>query len=118
MGVGTLGRSSLFIDYRKKIVVDGCISVVRAKDLIFLAVDAQGKIIDPPPSSGVNYDKINAIKVVDILLSVRSKKDFYRTIKKRIKKALNDDTRKIEKEDRYLRDTTIVSAHARNLGLQ
>jgi type I restriction enzyme S subunit len=34
MGVGTLGRSSLFIDYRKKIVVDGCISVVRAKDLI------------------------------------------------------------------------------------
>ena len=76
------------------------------------------KIIDPPPSSGVNYDKINAIKVVDILLSVRSKKDFYRTIKKRIKKALNDDTRKIEKEDRYLRDTIIVSAHARNLGLQ
>ena len=39
-------------------------------------------------------------------------------IKKRIKKALNDDTRKIEKEDRYLRDTIIVSAHARNLGLQ
>lgn len=34
MGVGTLGRTSLFIDYRKKIVVDGCISVVRAKDLI------------------------------------------------------------------------------------
>ena len=88
------------------------------EDLIFLAVDAQGKIIDPPPSSGVNYDKINAIKVVDILLSVRSKKDFYRTIKKRIKKALKDDTRKIEKEDRYLRDTIIVSAHARNLGLQ
>ena len=32
--------------------------------------------------------------------------------------ALNDGARKISKNDRYLRDTIIVTAHARNLGLQ
>ena len=51
------------------------------------------------------------------MLSVRSKKDFFKNMKTRIKKALVDDTRKISKNDKYLRDTIIVSAHARNLGL-
>ena len=32
MGEGTLGRVSIFIDYIKKVVVDGCITVVRGKN--------------------------------------------------------------------------------------
>ncbi len=32
MGVGTLGRSTLFIKHHTKAVVDGCISVIRGKD--------------------------------------------------------------------------------------
>ena len=87
------------------------------EDLIFVPVDLEGKVIDPPPSSTANNDKIFSIKVVDILMSVRSKNDFYRKNKAREKKALNDDTRKINKIDKYLRDTIVVSAHARNLGL-
>ena len=55
---------------------------------------------------------------MDVLLTVRSKKRFFRTAKKRVKKALIDDSRKIDKTDRFLRDTIIVSAHARNLGFQ
>ena len=97
--------------YAEELIVD------YIEDLIFIPIDEKGKVISPPPSSTANSDKVNSIKVVDILLSVRSKKDFYRTMKSRVKKALIDDTRKISKNDKYLRDTIIVSAHARNLGL-
>ena len=31
--------------------------------------------------------------------------------------ALNDNARNFKKNDKYLRDTIIVTAHARNLGL-
>ena len=92
-------------------------SVKVIEDLIFIPIDENGKIINPPPSSTANSDKVYSIKVVDIMLSVRSKKDFFKNMKTRIKKALVDDTRKISKNDKYLRDTIIVSAHARNLGL-
>ena len=91
--------------YDEELIVD------YIEDLSFIPIDEKGKVISPPPSSTANSDKVNSIKVVDILLSVRSKKDFYRTMKSRVKKALIDDTRKISKNDKY------VSAHARNLGL-
>ena len=65
-----------------------------------------------------NPDQLYSIKVVDILLTVRSKKRFFRTAKKRVKKALINDSRKIDKTDKFLRDTIVVSAHARNLGFQ
>ena len=55
---------------------------------------------------------------MDVLLTVRSKKRFFRTAKKRVKEALIHDGRKIDKTDKFLRDTIIVSAHARNLGFQ
>tara|TARA_B100000287_G_scaffold41000_1_gene37205 strand:+ start:3341 stop:4189 length:849 start_codon:yes stop_codon:yes gene_type:complete len=87
------------------------------EDLIFVPIDNEGKVIDPPPSSTTNNNKIFSIKLVDILMSVRSKNDFYKKAKPREKKALFDDTRKINKTDKFLRDTIVVSAHARNLGL-
>ena len=46
------------------------------QDLIFAPIDQKGKKIDPPPSSTNNNDKVNSIKVVDVLLSVRSKNEF------------------------------------------
>ena len=88
------------------------------EDLIFVPIDEEGKVINPPPSSTTNNNKIFKIKVVDILMSVRSKNDFYKKAKPREKKALIDDTRKINKTDKFLRDTIVVSAHARNLGLE
>ena len=89
------------------------------QDLIFDPVDNEGKLIDPPPSDTDNQDKVNAIKIVEVLLSVRSKNTFYRAKKVREKKALNDEGRNPGKglEDRYLRETILISAHARNLGL-
>jgi hypothetical protein len=87
------------------------------QDLIFNAVDENGKIIKPPPSQTQNSDKIYKIRTVDIGLTVRSTEEFYK--KKNIRKifGLNDGARYISKNDKYLRDTIIVTAHARNLGL-
>ena len=88
------------------------------EDLIFVPIGPKGQAYDPPPSSTVNPDQLYTIKVVDILLTVRSKKRFFRTKKRRVKEALIHDSRKIDKTDRFLRDTIVVSANARNLGLQ
>ena len=62
-------------------------------------------------------DKLYKIKTVDIALTVRSTKEFFRNIKDRFQ-ALNDQTRKKVKTDKYLRDTIVVTAHARNLGME
>lgn len=88
------------------------------EDLIFVPIGPEGQAYDPPPSSTNNPDQLYSIRVVDVLLTVRSKKRFFRTAKQRVKKALIHDSRKIDKTDRFLRDTIIVSAHARNLGFQ
>ena len=85
---------------------------------VVIAVDENGKLIKPPPSQTQNKDKIYKIKTVDIGLTVRSTQEFFRNEKIRNILALNDSARKISKNDRYLRDTIIVTAHARNLGLQ
>ena len=98
--------------YDKQKIID------HVQDLIFNAVDENGKLIKPPPSQTQNKDKIYKIKTVDIGLTVRSTQEFFRNEKIRKILALNDGARKISKNDRYLRDTIIVTAHARNLGLQ
>ena len=98
--------------YNKQKIID------HVQDLIFNPVDENGKLIKPPPSQTQNKDKIYKIKTVDIGLTVRSTQEFFRNEKIRKIFALNDGARKISKNDRYLRDTIIVTAHARNLGLQ
>ena len=54
----------------------------------------------------------------DIALTVRSTKNFFRNVKERFQETLNDPTRKKKKTDRYLRESIVVTAHARNLGMQ
>ncbi len=98
--------------YFKEKIID------HVQDFIFNAVDANGKLINPPPGpSNANKDKIYDIRTVDIALTVRSTQKFYREKKERDIFALNDSTRNFKKIDKYLRDTIIVTAHARNLGL-
>ena len=57
------------------------------------------------------------IKTVDIALTKRSRKEFFKESKLRAKKSLEDDKRDIKKTDKYLRETIIISANTRNLGL-
>ena len=95
------------------------------QDLIFNAIDEKGLIISPPPTpTNAKKDFLYKIKTVDIALNVRSTKEFFRAAKLRKFFALGDTARDGSgsntkaKTDKYLRETIVVSAHARNLGLQ
>jgi len=88
-------------------------------DLVFNAIDDKGLLIKPPPTpTNATKDKLYKIKTIDIALTVRSTKNFFRNIKARFQETLNDQTRKKVKTDRYLRESIVVTAHARNLGMQ
>ena len=109
-----LGGGSLADErtYSKEKVVD------YIEDLIFHPIDEKGKLITPPPTvTNSNKDLIYKIKTVDISVTKRSKKEFYRENKYVIKKSLEDTKRDINKTDKYLRETIIISASTRNLGL-
>ncbi len=99
--------------YSSEIVLD------YVSDLVFNAIDDKGLLINPPPTpTNATKDKLYKIKTVDIALSVRSSKEFYRTSRLRKILAMTDSSRNRSNTDKYLRESIVVSAHARNLGLQ
>ena len=89
-------------------------------DMEFIAVGKQGKILDPPPSpdNPDTRDDLYNIKIVDVRLTFRSKKEFFRAEanpnKPRIVKGLGKRTR--EFFDKFLRDSVVVTVHTRNIG--
>ena len=98
--------------YESEIVVD------YISDLVFNPIDETGLLINPPPTpTNATKDKLYKIKTIDIALTVRSSKNFFRDSKLRLIKAMTDSNRNISKNDKFLRDTIVVTAHARNLGL-
>ena len=105
--------------YAEEVIVD------YVQDLIFNPIDDKGLLISPPPTpTNAKKDFLYKIKTVDIALNVRSTKEFFRAAKLRKFFALGDSQRDGSgsntkaKTDKFLRETIVVSAHARNLGLQ
>ena len=99
--------------YSKEKVVDF------VQDLVFHAIDENGKLISPPPTAtNATKDFVYKIKTVDVSLTKRSRKEFFRDAKSRSVKSLEDTSRDISKKDKYLREAIIISANTRNLGLQ
>ena len=96
--------------YKKQLVAD------YIEDLVFIPIDDEGKLIDPPPTPTVNKSKLYKIKTIDIALSIRSTKKFFRSDKDRTKPTLNNPFRKKTRNDKFFRDTIVVTAHARNMG--
>ncbi len=97
--------------YEKQLVAD------YIEDLVFLPIDDEGKLINPPPTTNnATKNKLYKIKTVDIALSIRSTKKFYRSNKDRTKFTLNNPLRKKTRNDKYFRETIVVTAHARNMG--
>ena len=75
--------------YEKQLVAD------YIEDLVFLPIDDEGKLVNPPPTANnATKDKLYKIKTVDIALSIRSTKKFYRSDKDRTKFTLNNPLRK------------------------
>ena len=85
-------------------------------DIEIVAKDNLGNVIDPPPSlTNINRDKLYSIYTVEIFLTYRSKKNFYKSKKKRTIVSLYNSKRNLEKTDKYLRESIILSAFTRNL---
>ena len=88
-------------------------------DLEFVPIDEKGLKISPPPTAtNANKDKIYKIKIVDVILTTRSTKPYFRTNIAQTIYSLAGGNRNISKADKYLRDSAVVSAHTRNLGLE
>ena len=90
-------------------------------DMEFIPLDAAGRKISPLPKPGSDTtarENLYKIRAVDVRLTFRSKKEFYRFNAKadtpRLVKALGDRTRAFV--DKYLRDSVVVTIHTRNIG--
>ena len=95
--------------YTNEIVTD------YVSDIEIVAKDNLGNIIDPPPSLTDNRDKLYSIYTVEIFLTYRSKKEFYNSKKERTIVSLYNTERNIEGDDKFLRESIILSAFTRNL---
>ena len=90
------------------------------EDMEFIPFDRDGLIIRdsagnyPAPEIDKLRDRLFDIAGVDVRLTFRSKDDFYKETQKREVVGLDD--RKIEAEDRLLRDSVIVTVNTRNIG--
>ena len=89
-------------------------------DMEFIAFGNQGKVLNPPPNPdnpSTRGDLYN-IKIVDVRLTFRSKREFFRAEaqegKPRLVKGLGDRT--AEFFDKFLRDSIVVTVHTRNIG--
>ena len=89
-------------------------------DMEFIPFDIEGRKINPLEATPenvleANRQKIYDIRAVDVRLTFRSKKEFFRTDKPRPVKGISNrtDTRIA---DKYLRDSVVVTIHTRNIG--
>ena len=90
-------------------------------DMEFIPLDAAGRKISPLPKPGSDTtarENLYKIRAVDVRLTFRSKKEFYRfnanADTPRLVKALGDRTQAFV--DKYLRDSVVVTIHTRNIG--
>ena len=95
--------------YTNEIVTD------YVSDIEIVAKDNLGNIINPPPSLTDNRDKLYSIYTVEIFLTYRSKKNFYKSNKTRTIVSLYNTERNLEENDKFLRESIILSAYTRNL---
>ena len=90
-------------------------------DMEFIAFNQHGRIINPPPrpDSSSRKDLYN-IAIVDVRLTFRSKKEFFRVKKPRLVKGLGGGVAQPDRtrnhDDKFLRDSVVVSVHTRNIG--
>ena len=89
------------------------------EDMEFIALDQEGRLITPYPNPSSQGGRENLYKVrsVDIRISFRSEKEFFRFDARAGKeRELSGFSRTIRKfSDRYLRDSVVVTVHTRNI---
>jgi len=98
--------------YSYELIID------HVEDLVFNPIDENGEIITPAPNQLHNTSKIYEIKSVDVLIMLRSPDPFYKKAKPRPAYAFsNKPLRNKTLDDKFLRETIVVTANSRNIGL-
>ena len=88
------------------------------EDIEFIALDRNGKRLlpFPDPTTAAGRDNLYKIRSVDIKLSFRSEKDFFRLDSSgQPRKILGFSRTKEDYTDRYLRDSVVVTVYTRNI---
>jgi len=88
-------------------------------DMEFIPFDREGRVIIPAPRpDNISRNNLTRITAVDVRLSFRSKREFFKfeptADKPRFVKGLTDRTRQFM--DKFLRDSVVVTIHTRNIG--
>ena len=89
----------------------------------FIAFNQHGRIINPPPRPGPESSSrkdLYNIAIVDVRLTFRSKREFFRVKKPRLVKGLGGGVAQPDRtrnhDDRFLRDSVVVTVNTRNIG--
>ena len=82
----------------------------------FVPIDKDGKKIPTPLTITENSDRLNDVRTLDLKITFRSKDDFFK--KKIIRKieSIKGAVRHVNQEDKFLRDSIVLSVFTRNIG--
>ncbi len=82
----------------------------------FVPIDRDGKKITTPLTVNDNSEKLNDVKSVDLKITFRSKDDFFKRKSFRAIESIKSTDRNVLLEDKYLRDSIVLSVFTRNTG--
>ena len=82
----------------------------------FVPTNEDGQVISTPLTVNENEEYLNKIRTVDLKITFRSKDDFFK--KKIIRKieSIKGAARHVDQEDKFLRDSIVLSVITRNIG--
>ena len=82
----------------------------------FVPTNEDGQVISTPLTVNENEEYLNKIRTVDLKITFRSKDDFFK--KKIIRKieSIKSTVRHVNQEDKFLRDSIVLSVFTRNIG--
>jgi len=82
----------------------------------FVPIDKDGKKIPTPLTITENSDRLNDVRTLDLKITFRSKDDFFKKKIKRKIESIKAAAKHINQEDRFLRDSIVLSVFTRNVG--
>ena len=82
----------------------------------FVPTNEDGNVISTPLTVDENEEYLNKIRTVDLKITFRSKDDFFKKKIKRKIESIKGAARHVDQEDKFLRDSIVLSVFTRNIG--
>ena len=82
----------------------------------FVPTNEDGQVISTPLTVNENEEYLNKIRTVDLKITFRSKDDFFKKKIIRRIESIKGEVRHVNQEDKFLRDSIVLSVFTRNIG--